>query len=250
MKDRAFGVELEFDSNGLDRQGVARVLRNEFDRRGMRRWYFLDRLDYDGSEIELKTPILRGKKGFETLKIVMNTLADQGCDVSSDDGLHVHHDAPEFIDNIDNCIQLVKSWKKNQHLIYQFVSPDRVFDYYDGNEGSYWACPMWSDEKVKQLELTRKIPGWDRNDLNLAALQEHGSIEIRLHEGTLDYTEAESWIKFGQSFINRVLKHSMRTSKDATNLLKKVRVDPLAERVLINKAAEMRRMRERGYGYH
>ena len=242
MKDRAFGVELEFDSGGLDRTGVARVLRNEFDRRGMRRWYFMDRLDYDGSEIELRTPILRGKQGFETLKVVMNTLYDADCGCTYEDGLHVHHDAPEFVYNIDNCIKLVKSWKANQHIIYQFIDPSRTVDSWDV-EGNYWACPAWTEEKIAQMERNREIPHWDRNDLNLNALSEHGSIEFRLHEGTLDYEVAESWIKFGQNFIDRVLKHSMRTSKDATNLLRKVNVSPNAEKVLINKTREMARMR-------
>lgn len=253
MRDRAFGVELEFDSGGLDRSGVANILREEFDRRGMRRWYFMDRLDYDGSELELRTPILRGEKGFETLRVVMNTLADNGCESFAEDGLHVHHDAPEFINNIDNCISLVKSWKKNQHLIYQFVSQDRAYDHYSDRFGGYWACPEWSDASVESLITNRRLPSYARNDLNLSALQEHGSIEIRLHEGTLDYNEAESWIKFGQNFINRSLKHSMRTSKDTKNLLDKVKVDPFAERILINKAAEMQRIqdrrRERGYAY-
>jgi hypothetical protein len=236
IKDRGFGVELEFDSNGLDRSGVANVLREAFDRNGVRRWYFMERMDYDGSEIELKTPILRGREGFEKLKLVMNTLSDHGCYTTQDDGLHVHHDAPEFVSNIDNCIKIVKSWKKNQHIIYRFVDPNRTEDDYSGNVGQYWACPQWSQTKIAELERTRMIPHWDRNDLNLSALSEHGSIEFRLHEGTLDYVEAESWIKFGQGFINRVLKHSMRESKDATNLLKKVQVDPRAERVLLDKA--------------
>lgn len=248
MKDRAFGVELEFDSGGLDRSGVANVLREAFDRKGIRRWYFMDRLDYDGSEIELRTPILRGKEGMDKLQLVMDTLRDNGCDVSSEDGLHVHHDAPEFVHNIDNCIKLVKSWKANQHIIYQFVSPDRTHEW-DGSIGNYWACPMWSDAKIAELERTRQIPHWDRNDLNLNALTEHGSIEIRLHEGTLDFPVAKSWIEFGQSFIDRVLKHSMRNSKDTSKLLKKVRVSPNAEKVLIDKAAEMNRWRERGYSY-
>ena len=249
MKDRAFGVELEFDSGGLDRSGVANVLRQAFDRKGYRRWYFMDRLDYDGSEIELRTPILRGKEGFEKLELVMNTLQWEGCDVTGEDGLHVHHDAPEFVYNIDNCIKLVKSWKANQHLIYQFVSSDRTTDY-DGTVGNYWACPMWSDAKVRDLESKREIPHWDRNDLNLNALSKHGSIEFRLHEGTLDFAEAKSWIEFGQSFLDRVLKHSMRDSGDATNLLKKVRVSPTAEKVLVSKAEQARRWKERGhYGY-
>lgn len=239
MRDRAFGVELEFASNGLGESGVVRELRRAFDGVGIRRWAFRNRMHFDGSELELATPVLRGKEGFEKLKLVMDTLLNIGCRTTTDDGMHVHHDAPEFINSIDNCIRLVKSWKANQHLIYQFIDPWRTEDSYDG-PGNFWACPEWSNSDVRQLEQRKEIPHYSRNDLNLLSLSKHGSIELRIHEGTLNYHEAESWIKFGQGFIDRVLKHSMRDSKDATKLLKKVRVSPTAEKVLIDKAAKRR----------
>lgn len=236
MRNRRFGVEIEFDSNGLGTLGVARLLGNTFDKYGMRRWYFRDRIHYDGSELELKTPPLSGKNGFKKLEIVMNALSDAGCFVTGDDGLHIHHDAPEFTHNIDNCIKLVKSWNANRHLIYRFVDPERID--YD------WACPAWRQDAVEALERNRQIPHWDRNDLNLNSLSKHGTIEIRLHEGTLDYSEAESWIVFGQRFIDRVLAHRMYDSGDATKLLKKVKVNPRAERVLLNKLSKTYESRE------
>jgi len=230
MRDRRFGVEIEFDSNGMGREGVARVLRNAFDREGFRRWNFMNRMHWDGSELELCSPILRGSLGFKKLKLAMNTLEDNGCFTTSDDGLHVHHDAPEFTHNISNCIKLVKSWKANSHLIYQFVDEERTSTGWgDGDH-------KWSDEQLWEMERLQEIPFWDRNDLNLSSLPKHGTIEIRLHEGTLNFEEAESWIIFGQRFIDRVLKHSMRESTDALNLLKKVQVSPNAEKVLLNKA--------------
>ena len=235
MRDRKFGVELEFDSGGLGRERIARELGRAFDSVGLRRWYFLDRIHHDGSELELATPPLKGKEGFDKLKFVMDTLANLGCDVTGEDGLHVHHDAPEFTNNIDLCIRLVKNWKSNSHLIYQFVSPDRVHGPYGEGYG-HWACPQWSNKAIEELEKSRQIPYWDRNDLNLCALSKHGTIEIRLHEGTLDFNEASSWIKFGQKFIDHTVKRSMYGSENATHLLKKVRVNPDAIRTLERKA--------------
>jgi len=236
--DRRFGVELEFDSNGLGSNGVVRILRDAFDKRGLQRWHFRDRLDYDGSELELKTPILRGSDGFTKLKVVMDTLSDHGCYATSADGMHVHHDAPEFVNNINNCIKLVKSWKRNRHLIYRFVSPDRFeSDYYGkSNENVYWACPEWSDEEIRKMEEDMAIPHWNRHDINLCSLPYKGSIELRLHQGTLDFDEAASWIQFGQKFIDRVLAHNMMDSETPEKLLKKVRVSPDAEKVLLDKA--------------
>ena len=60
MSNRWFGVEIEFDSADLGMTGVANVLRDAFNRAGFRQWYWDRRMDYDGSDIELKTPRLRG----------------------------------------------------------------------------------------------------------------------------------------------------------------------------------------------
>ena len=235
MKNRKFGVEIEFDSNDLGRDRVARELGRAFDSVGLRRWYFRDRIDYDGSELELRTPILQGKDGFDKLKLVMDTLNNLGCYADLEaDGLHVHHDAPEFIHNIDLCIRLVKNWRSNSHLIYQFVDSVRYASSY-AEDGGYWACPRWSDGEVQKMETERQIPHWDRHDLNLCALSKHGTVEIRLHEGTLSYDEAASWIKFGQKFLDHTVKRNMYDSPDATALLKKVRVDPNAIKVLERK---------------
>ena len=89
MEDRRFGVEIEFASGGLGMSGVARILGEAFDKAGMRRWYFRDRMHYDGSEIELKTPILKGNEGFEKLHCVMDTLSNEGCYCTGSDGLHI-----------------------------------------------------------------------------------------------------------------------------------------------------------------
>jgi len=246
MNDRRFGVELEFNSGGIGRHGVAQVLREAFDREGLQRWYFMNRIDYDGSEIELRTPILKGKEGFRKLEVVMNSLHNAGCYATTADGMHVHHDAPEFINNIDNCIRAVKSWNANRHLIYRLVDPARALDY----DGEYWACPKWSNEAISLMERDREIPYWDRNDFNLNALNEHGSIEIRLHHGTLNFTEAKAWILFGQRFLNRVVKHSMRDSGNMDGLLKKVRVNPDAKKVLIDKANQSGFYRGAGSRYY
>jgi hypothetical protein len=238
MSNRWFGVEIEFDSGGLGMSGVANVLRDAFNRAGFRQWYWDRRMDYDGSDIELKTPRLRGNEGFEKLQCVMETLTANDCITTEADGMHVHHDAPEYISNIDACIQLVKSWKRNSHLIYRFVDSYRLGDGYDEYEDvfGYWACPQWKNDEIELFERTRMIPSYVRHDLNLASLHRHGTIEIRLHEGTLYFPEAKSWIEFGQGFIERVLRHQMYDSSTPEKLLEKIRINPDAKERLLNKA--------------
>jgi len=148
----------------------------------------------------------------------------------------VHHDAPEFVNDIDKCIQLVASWYNNRNIIYQFVDPLRTEDEY-GEDRGYWACPKWHISEIRRFRRERELADYDRHDLNLISLLEHGSIEIRLHEGTLNYEEAESWIRFGQRFIDSVVKRktSVKYTGTPETLLKRIKVSPNAQIPLLKK---------------
>ena len=211
MKDREFGVELEFDSNGIGISGVGDLLwENGFREEwcGIRSSYYgerqYSRIGWDGSEVELKTPILRGKKGFDDLKAVVKLLYDEGCYTTEEDGLHVHHNAPEFVNNKPLVIKLLRSWKNNEQHICDFIDQERVgwSLEYDG------PCPSFPRDKIDEFENSNRATfgSWERYNLNVNALTKHGSVEFRLHEGSLFWDEIESWIRFGQYFLNGVLQ--------------------------------------------
>ena len=230
MRDRAFGVEIEFNTNGYGEYWIRKELRrNRID------W----RIGHDGSELELKTPILQGTKGFKELKTVMNFLKESGCKANSYDGLHIHHDAPDFIRDEEAVLRLVKSWHENRNIVNSFVSQSR-------RRNSH--CPHWEIEDIHRLEEGLYngyggIKSFGRNSLNVLSLEEHGTIEIRLHEGTLDYDQAEAWIKFGQKFINSCASRKRHipelTERDL--LLRRIRVAKRTQKTLEEKALEIRR---------
>jgi len=237
MKDRKFGVELEFAA--MD-QGVYWV-ESEIRKLGLNvlnDWYRDDRHNYwsvheDGSEIELGSRILQGKEGFDELKYVMDHFTKQGCYVTSSDGLHIHHDAPDYLDNQDAIIKLVDSWNDNRDAIYRMVNPDRWQRY---------ACSAWEDSAVQRLKKGDGPGNFGRYDLNIRSLAKYGTIEIRLHEGTLDYSEAEAWIKFGQMFLNSVAKRKFRIPIDENSkmLLRRVKMPRTQAKVLERKAELVR----------
>jgi len=210
MKDREFGVELEFDSNGLGNSGVGDLLwengfREEWIGTKNHRYgeNTYSKIGWDGSEFEIKTPILKGTKGFNDLKTVVNLLGEEGCYTTEEDGLHVHHNAPEFIGNKPLIVKLLRSWKNNEQHIAEFIDQDRVswsMDY-DG------PCPSFSNATVDEYESSNRVlfGSWERFNLNVNALTKHGSVEFRFHEGSLIWDEIESWIRFGQYFLNGVV---------------------------------------------
>jgi hypothetical protein len=234
MRNRAFGVEIECNFRNItsdsyaQRDHARKVLRSA---KVSSDW--IDNIGFDGSGIEVRSPILSGPLGFKELGIVMNKFHENGGSTNAHDGMHVHHDAPEYIEDRELAAKLVRSWMANEPLIHKFVHSRRV--------GS-WACPSnWTEARVQEMlkgisddpyfrdidpENKKVFSPIGRGALNLNSLQEHGTIEIRLHEGTLDFEKAFAWIRFGQALLNNVPKRK-RPLKPVTGsheLLKSLRV--------------------------
>lgn len=230
MTNRRFGVEIECDMDGLGVTQTADLLvRHGFQlkHKNVPGWS----VGQDGSEVEVRTPPLSGPEGLDQLRQVMELLVDNGGDTTGEDGLHVHHDAPEFVDDFGAIIRLAKSWRANQDLICQMVHPERV-----NSDNEF--CPLWTDDDIEELEHSSYVGNWVRHALNIASLVEHGTIEIRLHEGTLNYEDAEAWILFGQQFIEDVVsKHEPTPGQGSTDrLFEHIRLGHKSGAYLIEKA--------------
>jgi putative amidoligase enzyme len=220
LSDRAFGVEIECGyAGGVD--GAEQLLRAE----GFlaRHWS----VGRDGSGVEVRTPKLRGKDGFHILRHVMDCLRDNGAYVTRADGMHVHHDAPEFVRDPENVQKLARSWVNNQPTIRKLVAEHRFVSP---------ACPAWTEDNLNRLEENGHLG--PRGGLNLRALREHKSIEIRLHEGSLDPDRAIAWVEFGQKFIESVLgrKRPIVCPDDEDILFSRIKATKTTQQVLKTRA--------------
>lgn len=250
MRDREFGVELEFSSNGHKSFGVGDTLYES----GFEDWvgtryerYYHSIGSYrngyrnigqDGSELEIRSPILQGRKGFKELKTVLNILNSMGCYTTTMDGLHVHHNAPEFEDNKELVTKLLKSWFNNQDEISKMITPRRVI--------ADSPCPSIRQEHINFFEdsnshlssaIHQNLP---RGNINLQSLPEHGSIEIRYMEGTLNWDIIESWIRFGQSLLNGVTKRKNPIVKTGSPviLMNRLKTSSKAKTILSEKVMQ------------
>jgi hypothetical protein len=225
--DRKFGIEFEFAMpirSDLSRWSSTRTnaFRNLLTENGLADF----NIGHDGSEWEVRTPPLSGPNGFKRVKRFLEVILENGGYVTGADGLHVHHDAPEFIGNTPLTVKLVESWLRNQNEIMKMVHSRR-------NNSS--ACPIWNWEAIDNLKIERIS---ERRNLNVRALQEHGTIEVRLHEGTLDYEEVFSWVRFGQAFIGNAVKEAgdeLLLSYVPKELMKRVNLSRNAARFLVKK---------------
>lgn len=260
MRDRAFGVEIECLFPGGPYR-AAQLL----ERSGFEEWAQGD-IHQDGSGTEIPSPILRGAAGFRELQAVMALLRDNGATTTRSDGLHIHHDAPEFIEDDELVERLLITWAENQEVLSEFVAPYRRDD--------YWACSLMTPDRIKQMKdnlerykasTLNTRQSWNpktqqyerrpwklkdmagRATINVSSLDEHGTIEFRQMEGTLDFATAKSWIMFGQAFLDSVKKRKRPfVCADAATLMKRVSLARSAELVLAEKVANPRNPEGRG----
>jgi hypothetical protein len=247
---RRFGVEIECGNRrGYD--DVRRQLSNA--------GFNYQSVGSDGSGVEVRTRILQGKEGFSELKSMMEFLRGIECYVTQSDGMHVHHDCPELVENPAKTLQVVKSWVANRSNIDPFVAParrnrspwrpadvDRLEAIVSGEEFILERNPYYRPNSRYPEERERMVRrpvnrshGFGRNDLNISSLREHGTIEIRIHEGSLDGDQAEAWIKMCQRFLHDAIKRAkpMPHAPDRQVLLNRLRLSKRARAVLDAKVA-------------
>ncbi len=232
MRERRFGVEIELGMPYGVGPSQTKALIKETP--GLEHWAE-GYIHSDGTGVEIPSPILQGRKGLNELRMMMKLLTDNGGYVTGQDGLHVHHDAPDYLNNGDAVERLIETWSENQTNVDLLVHASRV---------NHWACSRnWHKSSVENFKRqrahnnrSRGFGYWGRGALNIDSLNEHGSIEFRQHEGTLDFATAAAWIRFGQAFLDSVIaRKRVLTCKTPDELLKRIRTAKGASTLLLTK---------------
>jgi hypothetical protein len=243
---RTFGVEIEH-GNREGYRFVAAKVKAKFPR-----W---TNCGEDGSGVELRSPILQGQSGLDELGEVMEYLKEIGGYVTKNDGMHVHHDASDFVgkripvtdaddlvvwDAIEGryverktrpghaqkaasaaVLRVLESYAENQRIIDRLVDPYR----------RKWAV----------IEKT-SLDSWKKNNVirtgrHNVHYSRHGTFEFRQFEGCLDPAKAFAWIDFGQCFLNYTHELSRPASCAATakHLLNRIGCNANTRRALLDR---------------
>lgn len=227
-----YGCEADHESYGCE--SAAQLLIEH----GFREW--VEDIHGDGSGVEMPSPILHGREGLNELRDVMKLLRDNGFYTTNADGLHVHHEASDFAADESLVARLVELWEENLPVIDRFVASYR-------RGGSYWACNSYqqpyshSQEAWARFKASKSLGDLSRDkfrSLNVAPLSHMGTIEFRLHEGTLDFNRAAAWIHFGQEFLEAAKRtRNVVTCASVIDLLRFTRTSPSTTRTLVAKAS-------------
>jgi hypothetical protein len=151
---------------------------------------------YDGSVrgAEVVSPIL-GEERLNEASTVARLLLSAGGKVDRTTGFHVHIGAAAL--SLDHVAQWYLNWNLVHEAIGALVAPSRL-------NNSYCKVPTLQNidrnvERIRNGEIS-DANGDRYQSFNLQSFQRHGTLEIRVHQGTLNGTKAVAWAKFIDAF--------------------------------------------------
>jgi len=153
----------------------------------------------DSTTGEVVSPVLVGQKGIDTLKLVMKTLREAGATIKPTCGLHVHVGVRDLDQH--GLSRLVRTWWTREVEFYSLIPKGRRRNGFCKPWRRAYSVPTATADRI----ITGGAPSesWEKyTGLNLRPLARLGTVEFRLHGGTLNGTKAEAWIQFLLGFVD------------------------------------------------
>jgi len=149
---------------------------------------------YDGSVsngAEVVSPILNEHRLNEAVAVT-KILKTAGARVDLATGFHVHIGLNAFNGN-DSLAQFILNYYSMHHAISSLVAPSRLTNRF--------CKALEQHEAEAEAEFVRggRTVSRDGNrykSLNLMSTERHGTVEVRLHQGTLNGVKAIAWSQF------------------------------------------------------
>ena len=162
--------------------------------------------------IECVSPVLEGNdKGFESLKNCCKTLNEAEAKVNRSTGLHVHIGVANLTDTW--FVNIFKNYKKLENVIDTFMSLSRRRDnntFCRSLQGYNFdfCCNSIADVQRKLSSRYFKV--------NPMAINRHGTIEFRQHQGTTDFEKIKNWVNFCAKLVEWSAKNIL--ANDVTSI--------------------------------
>lgn len=221
---RKFGVEIEYigDSYSVAREMNARGVTcnvEGYSHSVRRSWKIVTDASVSGG-YELVSPPLSGQDGLDQLQKACEALSAAGARVNRACGLHVHHDVRDL--DAAGFGRLASGWSRNQVRTDRLVAASR--------RNSNWAQPLAAHEvrhiaSLRSLEddvVRRHFSSYSINryrSLNVSCFPRYGTVEIRQHQGTLNFKKISAWIAYGQAFIAAAVAGEIEAAATVDELL-------------------------------
>ena len=203
--NRRFGVEMEVmaDSYALRNAMVEQGLQCEVEgynhdtRQGQ--WKIVSDSSLSSGGCELVSPPLSGESGREQIRKACAALAAVDGWADSSCGLHVHHEVTGM--EVRDFGRLFRFWHNSIFAIEKLVAKSR--------RNGEWGKRL-SDAEVSSIERLSRMSACTRSfterfdryrALNVQSYPRYGTVEVRIHQGTVNAEKIIQWVMFGQSTI-------------------------------------------------
>ena len=144
-----------------------------------------------GVDAEAVSPILNDGSLNESLTAA-RALLKAGATVNKQTGYHVHIGADHY--GVDGIAATVRNWYTAANAIGALVAPSRLNNHFCNHNLSEGVVDQWT-ESIRNGSI-RNISGTRYLSLNLDSYQRHGTVEFRLHHGTLNGKKIQAWAEF------------------------------------------------------
>ena len=153
---------------------------------------------------EIVSPILKGKQGLNSLRMVCNSLNAIDAKVNKSTGLHIHFDASKISDS--HFVQIFKNYQILENVIDSFMPVSRRAQnnvYCRSIQGlNYNTCTTKSD--------IIRVNGTRYRKVNAESYLSHKTVEFRQHSGTTDYDKIANWINFLRKLIQYTYENEIQ----------------------------------------
>ena len=181
-------------------------------------------VEYDSSTgWEVITPILSGVEGVlelcKALKVLNIVQKNEGLLLNADTGTHIHLGWNAKTPQIKNLIHLQSIFEP---ALACLVAPSRIAQFdgytYDCKKPNIYCRPISSYISSRTLENIRTFPQlkskYDKYcTLNIQGLKKLGTVEFRMHSGTLSLQKILLWLSLQQQLLHAVLLPSFHLSQ-------------------------------------
>lgn len=174
---------------------------------------------------ELVSPVLRGPAAVEEIRIVCRVLSSLRVKVNRRCGFHVHVGARDqgvqFFRNLANL------YHSAQETIDTFMSPSRR-----GHANTYarpirmspqtMTAPTVDDVVLSVGQTPGLSNSRDRarySKLNFMSYYQHGTVEFRHHQGTVEFDKIINWTKFCLRMVDAARKGTQFSRTDLPSIL-------------------------------
>ena len=144
-----------------------------------------------GVDAEAVSPILNDGSLNESITAA-RALLKAGATVNKKTGYHVHIGADHY--GVDGIAALVRNWYTAAEAIGALVAPSRLNNHFCNHNLSQSILDPWV-ESIRNGRIDNAGRGRYQS-LNLDSYGRHGTVEFRLHHGTLNGKKIQAWAEF------------------------------------------------------